>query len=99
MEFLHLRSPGNHLRSVEHTGIIESSDLDQDGAGSTLGTCGEMDSAGLAEVPDGRPGMVLLRERPGGTFRKLKRLSVHRHEKIARATGNRLARATVAEAS
>jgi hypothetical protein len=97
MELLHFRSPGNHLRAIEHTGVIESSDLNQDGTWSTLRTCGEMDSAVLAEVPRGRPGMVPVGERLRSPFRELKRLSFNRHEKVPGATGNSLARPTVAQ--
>src|SRR5437899_12315229 len=90
VELLHLGSPGNHLRAVEQTGVIESADLDEHRAGRTLGARGKMDSATVTEVPYRPPRMVLVGERSRGSAGKLKRTGVHCGEEISCAARNHL---------
>ena len=58
-----------------------------------------MHSARLAEVAGRRPRTIPLVERLGGALGELERLSVNRHEEIACAARNHLARPTVTQAS
>src|SRR5438132_5593999 len=91
MKFLHLRGPGNQLRPFEHTGVIESADLDEHSPRRALRACSEMDTASLAEMSGRRPRAIIFIERFGSALRELEALSVNRHEKIACAARNRLA--------
>src|SRR5882724_90797 len=96
MKPLHLRSPGNQLRPVEHTGVIESADLDEHSRRRALRACSEMDSASPAEMSGRRPRAIVLIERSGGALGELEAVSANRHEEIACAARNRLACPAVA---
>ena len=96
MKLLHLRSPGDQLRPFEHPGVVESADLDEHRPQGTLRACREVDAASLAEVPGGRPCAILLVEGFWGALGELEGSSVNRHEEIARAARNRLARPAIA---
>src|SRR5204863_5481318 len=96
MKLLHLCSPGNQLRPFIHTGVVERAHLDEHSRRRALRACGEMNSASLAEMPGRRSRAIILVEGSRGALGELEALCVNRHEKIAGATRNRLARPAVA---
>jgi hypothetical protein len=55
-----------------------------------------MDAASLAEMPGRGPRAIIFIERSGSALGELEPLSVNRHEEIACAAGNHLARLAVA---
>src|SRR4051812_16885994 len=91
MKLLHLRSPGYQLRPFEQTRVIQSADLDEHGCRCAFRACRELDSASLAKMSGRSPRPILLVEGSGSPLRKLKPLSVNRHEEIAGTTRNHLA--------
>jgi len=91
MELLHLRGPGDELRTFEETRIIERADLDEHTRGRTFRASGEMNSARGAEVPGGAPWVILAREGARSAAGKPERFGIDGHKKISCATRNHLA--------
>src|SRR5436190_14151391 len=67
------------MGSFEHTGVIESADLDQHSRRRALRACAEMDTASLAEMSGGRSRAIIFIEGPGSPFGELEALSVNGH--------------------
>lgn len=97
VKLLHLRGPGDQLRALEHTRVVERADLDEDAARCALRARGEVHAASRAEMPGRGPVAILLVEGGGVALRELETLRGHRHEEIARAAGNFLARLALTE--
>src|SRR6266540_2688091 len=96
MKLLHLRSPGNQLRPLEHARVVESADLNEHSPRRALRACREVDSASLAEMSSRSPRVILLIEGSRRALGELEALCFNRHVEIACAARNRLARPAVA---
>src|SRR5262249_11334655 len=71
MKLLHLGSPSDQLRTLEHAGVVKGANLDEDSARRAFGMRRQVDSTGRAEGPCRRSGKVLLVEGTWGALGKL----------------------------